>query len=122
MAKLTVNPTPSAEVVAKAVAETSVTDALGRVITLKKPRILAQYQLIEILGDSAKNEVYWTMTFPLIFVVAIDGDAVSMPMNKREVEALISRLDDEGVSAVVHGVQEHFGQSNPEQDKEQLKN
>lgn len=121
MAKLTVNP-PSAEVVAKASAEISVTDARGRVITLRKPGVLAQYRLIEILGDSAKNEVYWTMTFPLIFVTKIDGDAVSMPISKREVEALITRLDDEGVSAVVHGVQESFGQSSPGQDKEQLKN
>lgn len=124
MAKLEIHDTqkPSAEIVAKALAVTEITDERGRVITLKKPGVLAQYRLIEILGDSAKNEVYMGMVLPLIFVSAIDGDAVAMPTNKREVEALIQRLDEEGVAAVVNGVQEHFGQTDPEKDKAALKN
>lgn len=122
MAKLTVNPTPSAEAVAKAVAETSVPDARGRVITLKKPGVLAQYRLVELMGDSAKNEVYMGMVLPLIFVTAIDGDAVTQPRSKREVEALIERLDEDGISAVSVAVQEHFGPSDPETDKAALKN
>lgn len=122
MAKLTVNPSPSAEVVAKATAETSVTDARGRVITLKKPGVLAQYRLVELMGDSAKNEVYMGMVLPLIFVTAIDGDAVTQPRGKREVEALIERLDEDGISAVSVAVQKHFGPSDPEADKDALKN
>ena len=62
------------------------------------------------------------MVLPLIFVASIDGDQVFMPNTKREVEALISLLDEDGVSAVVNGVQEHFGQSDPERDKAALKN
>jgi hypothetical protein len=120
--KVTINQTPSEEVIAKAVAETSVTDSLGRKITLKKPGVLAQYRLIEALGDTAKNEVYMAMTLPLIFVTAIDGDTVLQPNTKREVEALIQRLGEEGVNAVVTAVQETFGNSNPETDKAALKN
>lgn len=122
MTKLTVNPTPTEQVIAKASAEVTVHDARGRAITLKKPGVLAQYRLIEMMGDSAKNEVYMSVVTPLIFVSAIDGDAVAMPANKREVEALIQRLDEEGVAAVVNGVQEHFGQTDPEKDKAALKN
>lgn len=121
MAKVQIDKTPSAQAVAKAAVEASVTDARGRVIVLKKPGILAQYRLIEALGDSAKNEVYMGMVLPLIFVASIDGDQVFMPNTKREVEALISLLDEDGVSAVVNGVQEHFGQSDPERDKAALK-
>lgn len=122
MAKVQIDKTPSAQAVAKAAVEASVTDARGRAIVLKKPGILAQYRLIEALGDSAKNEVYMGMVLPLIFVASIDGDQVFMPNTKREVEALISLLDEDGVSAVVNGVQEHFGQSDPARDKAALKN
>lgn len=114
--------TPSEEVVQKALFECTVTDAKGRVITLKKPGVLAQFRLIEALGETAKNEVYMGMVLPLIFIAAIDGDAVLTPTRKSEVEALIQRLDEPGITAVVSGVQEHFGQSNPEADKAALKN
>ncbi len=88
---------PSAQIIAKANAEAIVTDARGRTIKLKKPGVLAQYRLIEALGDSAKNEVYMGMVLPLIFISEIDGDVVFQPNTKREVEALIQRLDEEGI-------------------------
>lgn len=122
MTKVTVNPTPSDEAVAKATAAVSVTDAGGRTIVLKKPGVLAQYRLVEMMGDSAKNDVYMNMVLPLIFVTSIDGDPVAMPSTKRELEALIQRLDEDGIAAVVAGVQEHFGAPDPEKDKAAVKN
>jgi hypothetical protein len=62
------------------------------------------------------------MVLPLIYVTAIDGDPVYQPASKREVEALIQRLEEEGVGAVMNGVQANFGASNPEADKAKLKN
>jgi hypothetical protein len=123
MTKVEINPTkPSDDVVAKAIAEHTVTDDKGRVITLRKPGVLAQFRLVEIMGDTAKNEVYMAMVMPLIFVCAIDGDPVFQPSSKREVEALIQRLDEEGCSAVMEGARTHFGASTIEQDKAALKN
>jgi len=101
--------TPSQQVIRSATAETTVTDARGRTITLKKPGILAQYRLVEMMGDSASNETYMNMILPVLFVSAIDGEAVLAPNTKREIEALIQRLDEEGIAAVVAGVQEKFG-------------
>lgn len=121
MAKVTLRETPSEQLIKQASSEVTVTDAKGRVITLKKPGVLAQYRLIEILADSAKNEVYMGMVLPLIYVSAMDGDAVMQPASKREVEALIQRLDEEGIAAVMEGVQAHFGCSDPDADKESLK-
>lgn len=114
--------TPSSEVVAKATAEVTVTDARGRVITLKKPGVLAQYRLVEALGDSAKNDVYMGMVAPLIFVSAIDGDPVYQPSKKSEVEALIQQLDEDGLTAVMEKAREAFGNSDPEGDRAKLKN
>lgn len=122
MTKVTINQAPSAQVVAKAIAANTVTDSAGRTITLKKPGVLAQYRLIEALGDTAKNEVYMAMAMPLIYVSEIDGDSVILPSTKIQVEALIQRLDEHGIQAVIQGMQENFGKSDPNADKAALKN
>jgi hypothetical protein len=119
--KVKVSLNPSEQVIERANAEVTVTDARGRVIKLKKPGVLAQFRLIEALGDAAKNEVYTGMVLPLIFVTAIDDDPVYQPSSKREVEALIQQLDEDGIAAVLAGVQEHFGKADPEADKAALK-
>lgn len=122
MAKVTVNESPAAQAVAKAVEQFSVTDERGRVIVLKKPGVLAQFRLVELLGASASNDVYMGMVLPLIYVALIDGDQVLPPLRKSEVEALIQRLDEDGVTAVARGVSKHFGGRDPEEDKAALKN
>ncbi|AVA33366.1 hypothetical protein [Cupriavidus metallidurans] len=120
MTTVTIN--PSEQLIKAAAAEVTVTDAKGRVLTLRKPGVLAQYRFIEAIGgEAAKNEIYMAMTMPLIYVAAIDGNPVIMPSNKRQVDALIQQLDEEGVAAALTGVQANFGAPNPEEDKEALK-
>ncbi|KAJ8134849.1 hypothetical protein OY671_011938 [Metschnikowia pulcherrima] len=89
-------------------APVNVTDDAGRSITSRKPGVSAQFRLVEAMGDSARNQVYMGMIVPLLFVAAIDGEEVSEPGTKGEVEASIKRLDEHGVQAVMVGVQEHF--------------
>lgn len=101
--------TPTAQVLAKANAEITLQDSLGRTIVLRKPGVLAQFRLVEMMGDSAKNETYMGMVLPIIYVVSIDGITVSPPAKKSEVEALIQRLDEHGIRSVMAGVVEHFG-------------
>jgi hypothetical protein len=114
--------TPSAQIVRAAQQEVVVTDARGRSITLRNPGVLAEYRLIEALGESAKNTVYLAMVAPLIFVTMIDGVLAPMPSNKSQVEALISRLDRDGLDAVVNGVQKHFGEQSQEAVEASVKN
>lgn len=116
-----VNETPSAQVVAQAKAEVTIKDDQGRTIVLRKPPILTQYRIVEAMGDSAKNPVYMAMVMPIIFVSSIDGDGVELPTTKRQIEALIQRLDEHGMSAVTKGLEEHFGAQDPEAEKESLK-
>jgi len=120
--KVTMVDTPSEEVVAKAITEVNVIDASGRSITLKRPGVLAQFRLVEMLGDSASNQSYVGMVLPLIYVAAIDGDPVSRITTKVGLEGLIQRLDEEGVVAVAQGVQEHFGRQDTDKDAAALKN
>jgi hypothetical protein len=114
--------TPSDDLIARAMAEVTITDARGRTIKLKKPGVLAQFRLVEALGETAKNQVYTAMVLPLIYVSEIDGDAVFQPTSKREIEALIQRLEDDGIEAISAAVMENFGKSNSDADKAALKN
>lgn len=114
--------TPSAQAIAKATTEYEVTDPSGHVITLKKPGALAQYRIVEVAGASADIRTYMSMVMPLIFVVAIDQDPVRQPTSKIQLEALISRLGDEGIQTVIQGITDHFGESlDAEVSKETLK-
>lgn len=123
MTKLTVHETqsPSAQVIAVAAAEVNVTDSKGRVITLKKPGILAQYRIIETMGKSADIETYRGMVTPFIWVAAVDGDPVAPIANKMQLEALIQRVGDEGLEAIVGGIVKHFGEQDAEKDKASIK-
>lgn len=122
--KVTLNPTPmtpSQEVVAKAAQTFQVFDSVGRPIVLRQPGVLAQYRLVEALGDAAENRTYLRMVLPLIYVSEIDGIAVSAVHKKSEVEALIQRLDNHGLEAVRLGLEEHFGDPDPEADRAAIK-
>ena len=112
---------PSAQVVASS-AEVVVTASGGMKITLKKPGVLAQFKLVELLGESASNTAFVSMCLPLIFVTAIDGDPVSRITTRVALDGLIARLDEEGVGAVAQGVYQHFGKPNPEADRAAIKN
>lgn len=88
-------------------ADVEVTDALGRILTLRKPNVLAQYRLVDLLGQKSENRVYLAMVLPLLYLQKIDGDAANFS-NQRELEATIQRLDEEGLDALNRGIQEHF--------------
>lgn len=105
--KVTVNPqAPAAPTAAPTQFELS--DATGRTIVVKKPGVLSQYRLVEALGHAAANQVYMAMTMPLLFVSSIDGDPITQPRTKAEVEALIQRLGDEGVTTLMTEIPKLF--------------
>lgn len=127
MAKLTVKQpnegdTPSTAIVKQAAARVVVESANGHSIALQKPGVLAQFRLVKILGKSAENTVYVQMVLPLTYVVEIDGVPVGQPNSEREIEALITRLDEDGVSAVMMGVQEHFSAQGADETRDEIKN
>jgi hypothetical protein len=94
--------TPSAQLVRQALKEELVTDAKGRKILMRKPSVLAQFRIVEAVGPQvAANQTYMQMINPLIYVGAIDGVPVALPTSLLETEALIARLDDEGLNAAM---------------------
>ncbi|MGZ5029008.1 MAG: hypothetical protein ACXWAT_00905 [Methylobacter sp.] len=122
MAKVTINPVdeqlPSAQIVKDAAAEVTVTDARGRVLTLKKPNFLSQTRFMRVIGDETQG--YIGMATMLIYLSAIDGDPVYTPGSIREIEALFQQLDEDGYIALSEGAQANFKRT-PEKDKEAIK-
>lgn len=112
--------TPSQQLVSQGTAEQSITDSRGRVLVARKPSVLTRFRFVEMLGTSASNETYFGMCFPLLFLVSIDGETVRTPTSKIQLEALIQRLDDDGLNALTGLVLTHFN-PDPEADREALK-
>lgn len=125
MADVTINAddAPSIQVVKEAKREATITDARGRSIKLVRPGPLAQFKLVKLVGgETALNQVYMGMVMPLIFVQLIDGDVAPMPQTERELEALIERLGEDGIEAVMKGVVEHFDQADAAKVRADVKN
>lgn len=108
---------PSDEIVEAALAPTTATDARGRKFVLRKPPMSMQYRLVELIGgDAAKNEVYMGMILPILWIAQIDDDTIFPPRTKSELEALIDRVDDDGMLAIAQAlagpsqtIEEHEG-------------
>lgn len=116
--------TPSQIATSAAAAEVNVEASDGRTITLRKPGVLGQFKMIEMLGSAAaSNEVFVNMVLPVMFVVAIDGEPVSRVTTRAQLDALIQQLDEAGIAAVMQGVPQHFGApADPEKTKAAVKN
>lgn len=111
----------SAELVQQALREVIVTDPRGRQIKLTKPSPVMQFRLVKLLGDDAKNETYVSMVLPLMYVSAINNEPVGFPVSQREIEALIMRLDEDGIATVMKGVMDNFAAGTKEAAAEDLK-
>lgn len=123
MASVTVHDeTPAQEAVRQAAAEATVKDAQGRVLTLKRPSVLAQFQLVKMVGGAAaENQVYMAMILPLLYLAAIDGEAVRPPATQMQLDALIQRLDEDGITALADGVREHYAVASEEERRAAVK-
>ncbi len=94
-------PTPSAAIVQAATKTKTVVDSLGRSITVRKFSALTRMKFAELVGAAAaSNAQYLGVAALAAAVIEIDGDRVAFPTSKRELEALVQRLDDEGIEAI----------------------
>lgn len=114
MTKVTVHTEPKSDTPTQAFVKaanqgTTASDALGRLIGIRKLLALDRLRMFEVVGaENAKNEPYLGYAALAFHVCSIDGNAVARPSSKRDLEALIQRLGDEGMEAVSSMVQELF--------------
>lgn len=72
-------------------------------------------------GQTARNDVYMQMILPLLYVYSINGADIAPLGSELEIEALIQRLGEGGVAAVIDGVQKNFGKADPEAQRDEIK-
>lgn len=89
--------TPSQVVAAKEFE--SAMDSKGRLITVKRLDALNFYRLTKVMGALSNNSATMEMATLASSVTKIDATPVAPPSTEREIEALINRLDFEGIAA-----------------------
>jgi hypothetical protein len=100
-----------------------VTDSRGRSIGIKKPTVLQRLRLFEIVGaENSKNEMYLGYASLALLVVEIDGEHLGAPTSKREMEALVQQLDDDGLNAVAAEAARQFGAQEKDEQRDVIKN
>lgn len=92
---------------AAAAIDNTVTDKLGRKLTIKEPSILQESRLVRTVGADSANAPYMHgYVMPACMVTAIDGDPVMFPYSEIQIEAQIQRLGREGMAAVMDHILE----------------
>jgi hypothetical protein len=107
---------------AQKAAGVTVQDRAGRTIAIKRPGPVERMRLFKAIGGEAStNAAYVNMALLAITVVSIDGEVVARPTSVLQVEALVQRLGDDGLEAIITGIAEHFGRA-AEVDQDAVKN
>lgn len=107
--------TPTQAMVSGSLKLIEVTDENGRVLKVKKISALERMRLFAMAGaELSRNEMWIGNAALAVSCAAIDGDPVVRPVSRAQVEALVERLDDEGIRAISQAYVKHFGVAQPE--------
>lgn len=93
--------TPTERHLAAANAAIEATDALGRALSLRRLNALDKLRLFKAAGPVlAQNPLWLGMATLASAVASIDGVPVPPPVNEAQIEALVGKLGDVGISAI----------------------
>ena len=93
--------TPTERHLAIANAAIEVSDARGRALSLRRLNALDKLRLFKAAGPVlAQNPLWLGMATLATAVTSIDSVPVPPPVNEAQIEALVGKLGDEGISAI----------------------
>ena len=99
--------TPSASIMTSAAAVETVTDEDGRRLTIRRLTALDRLRLFKAAGSMlAQNQPWLGMALIASSVNAIDDVPVPTPANEAQIEAMVARLGDSGISAVAQALRQ----------------
>ncbi len=91
---------PSDRLVSEAAVCVQVRDTEGRLLEVRRMNALDRLRLFKAVGPTlAQNAPYLGMAMLASSVVSMDGIPVPVPATELQIEALIARLGDPGISA-----------------------
>jgi hypothetical protein len=93
--------TPTASIVSRVTEQKTVEDETGRRLTVRRLTALDTLRLFKAAGPTLSQNQQWLGVASLaIAVTAIDGIPVPTPINEPQIEAVVARLGEGGLSAV----------------------
>jgi hypothetical protein len=107
---------PSTTVIADGSMRSTVRDAEGRTIEVRRLTAIDRLRLFKAAGPAlSQNQPWLGMAVLASAVTAIDGVPVPAPATEQQIESLVSRLGDAGISAVAAALAS-VAQAEPEID------
>lgn len=123
MSKVSVNAnTPSERIinkVGKPKLKDHVIDAQDRVIKLKMPDALEEFDLNSALGQDSANQGVAAMANSLLYIESINGEPFAAPKSFAQVRAGIKKIGRDGIYAIISAVTELQEEIGMQTEKEQ---
>lgn len=115
--------TPSEKIIAKQKSQIqdNVIDASGRVIKLRMPDALDEFDLNSALGDDSTNLGCAGMAHSLLYVESINGEPFTQPRSNAQIRAGIRILGRDGMKAVAEALQAYAEETKIANEQEQSK-
>ena len=83
----------------------SVVDGNGRSIKMKRLSALDRMRLFAAVGsENSANNAFMSYASTAACATEIDGAAVAFPSNRLQLDALVARLDEAGLEAIVEAL------------------
>lgn len=97
--------TPTQKIVKAANQVLSVTDSLGRVLNYKQHGALDRMNCIAAAGpELSRNTMWMQYALAATMCTAIDGVPVPKPNRRQDIEALVNKLGEEGLNAIIEAI------------------
>jgi hypothetical protein len=94
-------------------------DALGRKLGVARLTTSVRRRVIKaISAEQGQKDGYFTLAATACCCVSIDGAPVPFPGSELQIDALIDRLESEGLDCILSVMMQHF----PVKSEESLKN
>ncbi|MGD0186794.1 MAG: hypothetical protein ABSC25_16290 [Roseiarcus sp.] len=82
-----------------------IVDSRGRSIKIKKLSAFDRMRLFKAVGaEDSENRLFMSYANAAAAVTELEGLPVAFPMNQIQLSALVQRLDEDGLEAVVKGL------------------
>lgn len=119
---ITLNKTPSEQIIDSSKKEVSVVDSKGRTLVLCEPSWFSRANFLGAIdADKSTKTAYLNMVSMLMYVVSIDKRPVVIK-KQLDIDGYLKELDNAGFEAIGNTFLEHFSQgSDLDEEKEKIK-